>query len=80
MCQPLAMRPPKGELLGRLGIGVHRLWIESLGEGNYLICLDGDTAEAVYVAFNIVLEIAIGDRTRKCHSGTVNWHICSYDE
>ena len=69
------MRPPKGP------IGVHRLWIEPLGERDYLICLDHNSAEAMYVAFNIILEVAIGDWTREFHFGTsVKWHICSYDE
>ena len=27
---------------------MHLLWIEPLGEGDYLIRLDGDSAEAVY--------------------------------
>jgi hypothetical protein len=59
----------EGTALGRLGICMHCLWIKPLGEGDYLIWLDGDSSEAVYVAFNIILEISIGDRTRKCHSG-----------
>ena len=53
--------PAEGRVLGRLWIGVHRLWIKPLGEGDHLIGLDGDCAEAVHVAFNIVLEVTIGD-------------------
>src|SRR6516165_10361453 len=45
------------------------LWIKPFGEGDYLICLDRDSAKAVHVAFNIILEIAIGDRTGKWHFG-----------
>ena len=48
---------------------MQRLWIKPVGEGDYLICLDRDSAEAVHVAFNIILEVAIGERTQKCHSG-----------
>jgi hypothetical protein len=48
---------------------VQRLWIKPFGEGDYLICLDGDSAKAVHVTFNIILEVAIGDRARKWHSG-----------
>ena len=45
------------------------LWIKPFGEGDYLICLDRDSAKAVHVAFNIIREVAIGDWTRKWHSG-----------
>jgi hypothetical protein len=46
-----------------------RLWVKLVGEGDYLICLDRDSAKAVHVAFNIILEVSIGDRTQKWHSG-----------
>src|SRR5215469_2917845 len=48
---------------------MQRLWIKPVGEGDYLVCLDSDGAKAVHVAFYIVLEVAIGDRTQKWHSG-----------
>src|SRR5713101_5154262 len=44
------------------------LWIKPVGKGDYLICLDCDSTKAVHVAFNIILEVAIGDRTQKWHS------------
>ena len=47
---------------------MQRLGIKPIGEGDYLICLDRDSAKAVHVAFNIILEVAIGDRTQKWHS------------
>src|SRR5438094_10520842 len=65
VCQPLAIRPPKGPLLA---ICMQRLGIKPIGEDDYLICLDRDSAKAVHVAFNIILEVAIGDRTQKWHS------------
>src|SRR5262249_6877976 len=34
----------------------------------YFICLDRDSAKAVYVALNIILEVPIGDGTQKWHS------------
>jgi hypothetical protein len=46
-----------------------RLWVKLLGEGDYLIRPDRDSAKAVYVAFNIILEVPIGDRTQKWHFG-----------
>src|SRR5262249_13546491 len=49
-------------------IGMNRLWIKLIGEGDYLICVDRDSAKAVDVAFNVILEVAIGDRTQKWHS------------
>src|SRR5262249_17324626 len=48
---------------------MQRLWIKSVGEGDYLICLNRDSAKEVDVAFNIILEVPIGDRTQKWHSG-----------
>jgi hypothetical protein len=45
-----------------------RLWVKLFGEGDYLICPDGDSAKAVHIAFNIILEVPIGDRTQKWHS------------
>ena len=42
---------------------MQRLWVKLDGEGDYLICLDRDSAKAVDVAFNIILEVPIGDRT-----------------
>jgi len=71
VCHPLAMRPPKAASLGRLGICMKRLWIKLFGEGDYLICPDGDCAKEVHVAFNIILEVPFGDRTQKWHSGTL---------
>ena len=34
-------------------------------EGDYLICLDRNSAKAMHVAFNIIFEVVIGDRTQK---------------
>src|SRR5262245_37420436 len=48
---------------------MQRLWIKPVGEGDYLICLNRDSAKEVDVAFNIILEVPIGDRTQKWHSG-----------
>src|SRR6202795_5186875 len=48
---------------------MERLWIKPFAEGDYLICLDRDSAKAMHVAFNIILEVAIVDRTQKWHSG-----------
>ncbi len=48
---------------------VKGLRIEPLGEFHDLVRLDRDAAEAVNVAFDIVLEVAIGDRARKRHCG-----------
>jgi hypothetical protein len=53
------MSPPKGP---------HRLWIETLGEGDHLICPDRDTSEEVHFTFDIVLEVAVGYWTRERHS------------
>jgi hypothetical protein len=47
---------------------MNRLWIKLFGEGDYLICPDRDSAKAVHSAFNIILEVSIGDRTQKRHS------------
>jgi hypothetical protein len=58
-----------GTALGRLGIGMKRLWVKLVSEGDYLICFDRDSAKVVYVAFNIILEVPIGDRTQKGHFG-----------
>jgi hypothetical protein len=69
-CQPLAIRPPKGGILGRLGIGVHRLRIEPLGEGDQFIRVHRDGARMVHVALDIVLEVAISYWMRERHSGT----------
>ena len=49
-----------------------RLWAKLVGEGDYLIRPDRDSAKAVYVAFNIILEVPIGDRTQKWHPGTMS--------
>src|SRR5262245_59648981 len=46
-----------------------RLWVKLVGECDYLICPDRDNAKAVYVAFYIILEVPIGDRTQKWHFG-----------
>jgi hypothetical protein len=46
-----------------------RLWVKLVSEGDYLICFDRDSAKVVYVAFNIILEVPIGDRTQKGHFG-----------
>ena len=46
-----------------------RLWVKLASEGDYLICPDRDSAKVVYVAFNIILEVPIGDRTQKWHFG-----------
>jgi hypothetical protein len=54
---------------GRLGICMQRLWVKLFGEGDYLICPDRDSAKAVDIALNIILEVPIGDRTQKWHSG-----------
>ena len=43
---------------------MERLWIKPFAEGDYLVCLDRDSAKAMYVAFNIILEVAISDRTK----------------
>ena len=43
--------------------------VKPVGEGDYLICPDRDSAKVVYVAFNIILEVPIGDRTQKWHFG-----------
>ena len=59
----------EGAALGRLGICMKRLWVKLVGEGDYLICPDRDSAKVVYVAFNIILEVPIGDRTQKWHFG-----------
>src|SRR5262245_4417141 len=48
---------------------MQRLRIKPVGEGDYLICLDRDSAKAVHVAFNIIFKVPIGDRTQKWHSG-----------
>src|SRR5215831_19581137 len=48
---------------------MQRLWIKPFGEGDYFICIDRDSAKAVHVAFNIILEVAIRDRTQKWHPG-----------
>src|SRR5215467_8487614 len=48
---------------------MQRLWIKPVGEGDYLVCLNRDSAKEVDVAFNIILEVPIGDRTQKWHSG-----------
>src|SRR6516162_8598253 len=48
---------------------MNRLWIKLFSEGDYLICPNHDSAKAVHVAFNIILEVPIGDRTQKWHSG-----------
>lgn len=59
----------EGAELGRLGICMQRLWVKLFGEGDYLICPDRDSTKAVHVAFNIILEVPIGDRTQKWHFG-----------
>ena len=69
MCQPLAIRPPKGPLLAASGSVWNVCGSNWLGEGDYLICLDRDSAKEVDVAFNIILKVPIGDRTQKWHSG-----------
>jgi len=48
---------------------MNRLWTKLFGEGDYLICTDRDSAKAVHFAFKIILEVPIGDRTQKWHSG-----------
>ena len=47
---------------------MNRLWIKLFSEGDYLICPNHDSAKAVHIAFNIILEVPIGDRTQKWHS------------
>src|SRR6516162_10170128 len=69
VCQPLAIRPPKGPLLAASGSVWNVCGSNWLGEGDYLICLDRDSAKEVDVAFNIILKVPIGDRTQKWHSG-----------
>jgi hypothetical protein len=59
----------KGAAFGRLGICMQRLRVKLFGEGDYLIRPDHDSAKAVHIAFNIILEVPIGDRTQKWHSG-----------
>jgi hypothetical protein len=54
--------PPKADIPKRDG-----LWIKQIGEGDYFICLDRDSAKAMHVALNIILKVAIGDRTQKWH-------------
>jgi hypothetical protein len=53
VCQPLAIRPPKGPLLAASGSVWQRLWIKPIGEGDYFICLNRASAKAVHVALNI---------------------------
>jgi hypothetical protein len=48
---------------------MQRLWVKLFGEGDYLIRPDRDRAKAVHIAFNIILEVPIGDWTQKWHSG-----------
>src|SRR5262249_58681245 len=59
----------EGAALGRLGMYMKRLWVKLVGEGDYLICPDRDSAKVVYVAFNIILEVPIGDRQQQWHFG-----------
>jgi hypothetical protein len=59
----------EGTVFGRLRIDMNRLWTKLFGEGDYLICTDRDSAKAVHFAFKIILEVPIGDRTQKWHSG-----------
>jgi hypothetical protein len=68
----------EGAALGRLRIYVKRLWVKLFGEGDYLICVDRNSAKAVHVAFNIILEVPIEDRTQKWHSGIhrLNARLC----
>ena len=41
-----------------------RLGIKPVGEADHLICFDRDRAEPVHVAFNMVLKVTIGDRSK----------------
>jgi hypothetical protein len=59
----------EGAARGRLGICMKRLWVKLFGEGDNLICHDRDGAKAVHVAFDIIVEVPIGDRMQKWHSG-----------
>ena len=56
-------------LLGRLRVGMETLRVVKLGEGDDLVRLDRDAAEAMHVAFDIVLEIAVVDGVGKRHAG-----------
>src|SRR5262249_21335850 len=69
VCQPLAIRPPKGPVLAATGSVCNDCGSNLGGEGDYFICIDRDSAKAMHVAFNIILEVAIGDRPRKWHPG-----------
>jgi hypothetical protein len=62
----------EGAAFGRLGIGMKRLRVKPLGKGHDLIRLDRDRATAVDVAFDIIFEVPIGDRTQKWHSQPPN--------
>jgi hypothetical protein len=52
------------------------LWIKPFSEGNYLVCLDRDSAKAVHVTFNIIFEVAIRRRPQKGHSTRLNVPLC----
>src|ERR1700685_3836630 len=77
-CVPSAgYKAAEGAPFGRLGVCMKRLWVKLFGESDYLICPDPDGAKTMYIAFNVILEVPIGDRTQKWHCGPlVSMHGC----